>query len=472
MSEAKAYAGLSRAALVERVIEQEQQIAELQELLATLQAEVARLKRAGRRQAAPFATGKRKAPPRRPGRKPGQGEFQFRALPLPEEVTESPIDVPVAQTTCPACGGRLVEEGEEWAYRTEVPPLPQPQVTPYRVHRCRGVRGGQRVRGQHPDLASGQSGASAHRLGDRVFAIAHTLQYGRGVPVRKVPTILAELRGVRVTQGALTADAQRRAAGSGGQVYEQLRARVPSAPTIPTEDTGWRIGGQPAHLMVFETEAVTVYQIRERHRNDEVREIVPADYAGVVVTERGRSYDAEALAGVRQQKCLAHIQRSLSEVLGQQRGRARTFGLRLKALFQEALELWHAYHQRGVPAFTAQVAQREVALTEEWRPRRFSNAANQRLLNELGWQQDRGNLLRFLADPRIEPTNNRAERALRPAVIARKLSHCSKTTGGARTFAAFTSVLRTIAQTHPDSLVDGLVHVFRSTELPPCTGSR
>lgn len=111
-------------------------------------------------------------------------------------------------------------------------------------------------------------------------------------------------------------------------------------------------------------------------------------------------------------------------------------------------------------------------MTEELRPRQLTNAANQSVLNELGWHQDRGNLLRFLDDPQIEPTNNRAERALRPAVIARKVSHCSKTPGGAQTFAAFTSVLRTLAKTHSGTLVDGLVHVFRFAQLPPPPESR
>ena len=70
------------------------------------------------------------------------------------------------------------------------------------------------------------------------------------------------------------------------------------------------------------------------------------------------------------------------------------------------------------------------------------DADNYRLQNELGWHDDRGNLLRFLDDPSIEPTNNRAERALRPAVIARKVSHCSKTVEGADAFSAFTSLIR------------------------------
>jgi hypothetical protein len=47
----------------------------------------------------------------------------------------------------------------------------------------------------------------------------------------------------------------------------------------------------------------------------------------------------------------------------------------------------------------------------------------------------------------VEPTNNRAERDLRPAVIARKVSHCSRNERGARAFEAFTSVIQTLRRT-------------------------
>jgi len=69
------------------------------------------------------------------------------------------------------------------------------------------------------------------------------------------------------------------------------------------------------------------------------------------------------------------------------------------------------------------------------------------LLNGIGGQNDRGNLLRFLREPGVEPTNNRAERALRPAVIARKVSQCSKNERGAYAFAAFISLARRFART-------------------------
>jgi hypothetical protein len=214
---------------------------------------------------------------------------------------------------------------------------------------------------------------------------------------------------VRLTQGALTQDALRRAAGVVGIAYARLRAAIAAAPVIHSDDTGWRVGGEPAFLMAFESEAATVYQVRSRHRHQEVQEIIPADYVGVMVTDRGRSYDAQTFDDVRQQKCLAHIQRSLSDVLETKTGRARAFGERLKALLQDALRLWHAYHEGTVVDFATEAKALQEELSYQLRDRPLKDPDNQRLLNELGWHHDRGNLVRFLDDPRLEPTNNRAE---------------------------------------------------------------
>jgi hypothetical protein len=74
-------------------------------------------------------------------------------------------------------------------------------------------------------------------------------------------------------------------------------------------------------------------------------------------------------------------------------------------------------------------------------------------------------VLRFLTGPQIEPTNNRAKRALRPAVIARKVSQCSKNGAGAHAFAAFTSVVRTLAKQRIDSLVENLYQLFRGPDV-------
>ncbi|HZA24095.1 MAG TPA: IS66 family transposase, partial [Dehalococcoidia bacterium] len=132
--------------------------------------------------------------------------------------------------SCPGCGGKLREQRVDFAYVTELPPLPRPRVTQYRVWVCRCIGCGHPVRGEHPDLAPDQYGATAHRLGPRAMAAAHVLHYQVGIPVRKVPLVLALLTGLELTQGAITQDALRRAKGTVGAAYRQLRSAVRDSP--------------------------------------------------------------------------------------------------------------------------------------------------------------------------------------------------------------------------------------------------
>lgn len=460
MTSSETLALLSRDDLVALVLQLERQVEQMAATVEELRQEIDDLRRGGKRQAAPFSKGARTANPKPPGRKPGQGTFRYRTAPAPEEVTAPPVNVAVATDACPECGGKLQHQRLDMVYVTDLPAVPRPQVTEYRVEVSRCLSCGKQARGTHPDVAPDQYGASAHRVGKRVMAAAHALHYGVGIPVRKVPAVLQVLTGVKLTQGGVTQDALRRARGPVGMAYATLRTSVRDSPAVHTDDTGWRVGGEPAFLMTFETDEATVYQVRPRHRNEEVREVVPQDYRGIMVTDRGRSYDAEALAGVRQQKCLAHVLRSISAVVETKRGRARSFGKRLKGLLREALELRQAYHRGAAVDLSAEAQRLKREVTYHLRDRPLVDPDNWRLQNELGWHHDRGNLLRFLDQPQIEPTNNRAERALRPAVIARKVSHCSKNAQGADAFAAFTSVLRTLAQRGNRSPVEGLFQVF------------
>jgi hypothetical protein len=454
---------LSRDELLALLVKLQRQLAELTARNAALQAEIEQLRRGAKRQAAPFSKGTRVANPKRPGRQPGSGPFHYRAAPVPEQITEPTVDVPVTLAACPACGGPLEEERVDFAYTTDIPAIPRPRVTQYRVAVCRCRVCGKQVRGQHPDVAPAQHGATAHRVGDRAMAAAHGLHYGSGIPVRKVPLVLETLHGITLTQGAITQDALRRATGEIGTAYARLRGAVPESPVVHTDDTGWRVGGEPAYLMAFETDEVTVYQIRSQHRHDEVQEIIPPDYAGVMVTDRGRSYDAQAFDAVAQQKCLAHILRSISDVLQTKKGRARDFGERLKGLLQDAMQLGRAWQAGEVTDFVTEAHALGDAITHHLRPRLLTDPDNQRLLNGIGRQHDRGHLLRFLADPQVEPTNNRAERVLRPAVMARKVSQCSKNQAGAQAFAAFKSVVQTLAKQGVGSMVEGLYRLFQST---------
>jgi transposase len=463
MSSPEDIPSLSQEELLALVVQLQRKVQELEASVQGLQTEVERLTREKKRQAAPFSKGSRVTHPKRPGRKPGLGTFSFRLAPHPSEITDAPVEVPVTQETCPGCGSRLAEERVDFAYITDIPPLPRPKVTQYRVWVCRCTACGRTVRGKHPDLASNQYGATAHRVGKRALAAAHALHYQMGIPVRKVPLVLGLLTGLELTQGAITQDALRRAKGSIGQKYQELRAGVRESPVVYTDDTSWKVGGESAHLMAFDTDQVTVYQVRPRHRHQEVQEVVPRNYQGVLGTDRGRSYEDKSFRRVKQRKCLAHLQRTLSELLDCKKGRARDLAEGTRELLRLAVRLWEEYHWGSRGEFDQWVPEVRFALNYHLRDRPLKDQDNWKLLRMLRRYHQQGDLLRFLEQPEVEPTNNRVERALRPAVIARKVSQCSKTWSGADAFAAFTSVIQTLLKkSSPSSVVEALADLFRA----------
>lgn len=435
---------------------------ELQRQNERLKAEVERLKR--KLSAAPFAKGTRKKNPKRSGRKPGQGHFARRAAP-PQGGPA--VRVPVEEPCCPFCGGPWGAPEEEMVSNTDLPVPPPPDVQAFLVEKRCCQNCGKTVRGRHSEVAADQYGATAHRVGARAKAVMHTLHYGVGVPQRKVPQIMKELSGLEITQGALSQDAQKQTAGVVGQAYQQLRTEIRQAPVVHTDDTGWRVGGDAAQLMVFTTPQITVYQVRPQHRNEEVREVIGDDFQGVLECDRGKSYDAEELDGVKQQKCFSHLIRNTQEVEPRQHGRALQFPRQLRELLRRGLMLARRRPLLEESQFQQQVAELDQALDDLLLDRNLRNRDNQRLLDGIGAQHDRNNLLRFLSDPRVEPTNNRAERALRPAVIRRKISHCSKSEPGARAFEAFLSVIQTSKQRSSVSVSQALFSLLTTSGPAP-----
>ena len=77
--------------------------------------------------------------------------------------------------------------------------------------------------------------------------------------------------------------------------------------------------------------------------------------------------------------------------------------------------------------------------------------------------------MRCLSAPFVEPTNNRAERMLRPAVIARKVLHHSKNQACANGFVAFTSLAQTARKNGAVS-VTAAFRLLLSTRRPVADG--
>ena len=442
---------------------------ELAEKVDQLTRRIDELERAAARSAAPFSKGKGKKNKKRPGRKKGQGAFGRRKEPeiRPSDTIEN-VKAPLKSKICPECGEAMDIEVEV-ATTIDVPEEPERKITRFEVEAGVCPKCGKRVRGEHPDLPRDQHGATAHRVGDRLVGRVLAMHYHGGMSLRKAAESSGILTGIEITQSAVTQRAKKHCKTGGrlNGIYLGLCEGVREAAVVNTDDTGWRTGGKSSYLMGFFTPTLAVYQVRNRHRHEEVLEMLGEMFAGILGTDRGPSYEAEALDAKLQQKCLSHLLKNLREVEKSKQGRAKCFTRKLMKILRSGLQVWQEYRagKIGLSRFRRRGRKLKKELDHHLRDRILSDEDNQRMLDGIGWQHDKGRVFLFLDIPEVEPTNNRAERGLRPAIIARKVSQCSKNETGARIFETMKSITATLVL-RGVNVAAGLAAMMKGAPMP------
>lgn len=451
----------------QRIAELESQLAQayetieaLQEQFRQLQAEVEKLKRAGKRQATPFSRQKKAKKPKPPGRKAGEGEFNHREKPKPEEVDETK-EAPLP--CCPECGGGLTDMKENEHFEVDIPPV-KPVITRFVTHSGHCGTCSKRVRSRHPDQISTATGAAGVSVGPRAKALGADLKHRLGVSYAKAGDLLWTAFGLSVTRSGLC-QADGRLAKKALPVYETLVTALRKCVSVHSDETGWRIGTLSAWLWVFTNQEITVYTIRKSRGHEVVVDILGREFKGVLVSDCFLAYDAKALAEWLQQKCVAHLLRNLSDIEDSKTGRAVCFSRDVTALLREALILKKEKPTLNSVVFEQRAADLETrldALIDE--NRRMTDPDNLRFAKRL--RKQRPHLLRFLYIEGLDATNNLAERQLRPAVITRKTAGCNRTDEGADDHAVLSSVLVTCRQ-QKRPILDYLVELQRSQGIPP-----
>ena len=438
--------------------QQTEQFEQLEAENRALRAEIARLKKRiaelerkkHSKYAAPFNRQARKADPKPPGRRAGQGTFTYKMPPEPEQV-QAIITVPTPNT-CTNCGysGALVFKRVDKAWITDLKAERAMSITEYHVPVMVCPKCGQPLRGEHADLAPDQCGATAHRHGARLQAVVQTLRHEQGIPERRLPRVLALTTGIHLTQSAINQAAVRLAAEGRplAQQVQALEAQLQAALFVHHDDTGWRINASPAWMSTFRSADAVIYRANPQHTNTELRAVLGEAFSGVLVTDRFKVYDSRVLDGIKQQKCLAHLIRNAEQAAQEQHsraGRAQVYGEGLAQLFRDGVRLHQTYHTGLVNRreYGQQGERLTLRLERSLHRAPLKTKSNERLRLGLLEQHLRGRLLLFLSDPEIPPTNNAAERALRSVVMARKVSQCSKNVLGATTYTRIKSVVET-----------------------------
>ena len=451
-----------------RIAELEQQLAQalatiekLEKQVQLLQTEVEELKRAGKRQATPFARRHWVEHPKRPGRKAGQGRFVQRAKPSLKEVSETKV---APLPCCPECGGKLRQQQTHQQFEIDLPKV-EPIIVRYLTHSgyCSHCR--KRVRSWHEDQISHATGAAGQVVvGPRAKALATDLKHRLGVSYGKVSEVLNDSFGLQVCRSGWCR-ADRKLAQTARPVYERLIELIRQCSTVHVDETGWRIGTLSAWLWVFTNHEITVYAIRANRSSDVVIDLLGEQFKGILASDGFLAYDEKRLSDWLKQKCVGHLLSDLKDMQERQTGRALHFARQMTALLQEALRLKSEKPNLDPFTFAQRARTFETQLDQLIAPqRRLTDKDNARFAKRL--RKHRPHLLRFLYVNGLDATNNQAERMIRPAVITRKTNGCNRTKPGAETHAILSSVLVTCRQ-HSIPIVDYLVQLQRTGAAPP-----
>jgi len=418
-------------------------------------------RRAVYRQAAPFSRGTRVAEPRRPGRKAGSAygaPAQRRPPSHVDVICEAPLP-----PCCPRCHGALRHVRVATQYQEELP-VQRPLVRAFHIHIGECTQCHRRVQGRHPLQTSEALGAAAVQWGPQTVALAVLLNKRFGLPYGKIAALLRDRFGLTVTRGGLV-HAVHRTARQAQPTYQTLCATVRGSPVVTADETSWRVDADLQWLWAFVTPETTAYAIQPGRGLAQAAHIIGVDYAGVLQRDGWQSY--RQFTSAAHQTCLAHLLRRCRTLLLDYP--AQPFVTAVKAMLQAALTTRDRYLAGTISAHGLAVARGQYL-------ERLGQLLERTPSRHLRVRRFQGHLIveydaifSFLFDPTLDATNWRAEQALRPAVVTRKMcGGGNRTRRGADSQQVLASVLRTADQRGLDA-TDVLVTLLtaRTPSVPP-----
>jgi transposase len=450
----------------EQIIQQQAaQIAQLETVIAQQAATIQRLgvrvgelesqldeaKRAGKRQATPFSKGAAKVRPKKPGQQKGHRGAHRRAPDHVDHVEEARLPA-----SCPECGGTIVEENVQVQYQVDIPrPIPT-VVTQFNVHVGYCEKCQRRFQGRHAQQTSDALGAAAIQIGPQALGLAAEMKHGLGVSYGKVARLLSTTFELTVERSTVVrADA--RLAQKLEPTYAYLIFQLRDSQVVRVDETGWKIGGHNAWLWVFANHEVTVYAIDPTRAHEVAERILGRDYRGVVGCDCFLAYDA---LDYTQSKCTGHLLRRCGELIASQSRRAAQFSQQVARLLRGAIALKARRTTMSEHGFHVACGRLEAAM-DRLLARHYTDPENARFAKLL--RKQRPWLFTFLYVEAVEPTNNEAEREIRPGVLIRKTNGCNRSPAGAKTHSIIASVIRTCHK-HGHDFVEVVKRVLRCPE--------
>jgi transposase len=409
-----------------------QQLAELREVVSKQGAEIERLKAqrltTSRTSSKPPSSDspwqrpkvQRKSSGRKPGGQPGHAPHQ-----RPPAPAEDIDDVTCVKPEKCSCGGKSLAGDDPTPLRHQIFDIPPitPLVVEFLLHERKCATCGTATRAQLP------AGVHANQFGPNVTALVCLLTSEYLMSRRSVQRLLSDSFGIDVSLGAISSMERRMSEGL-AKPHADAMASVAASPFKHLDETTWRQNSDLAWVWTEVGDEATVFVIRDSRGSVVAQELVGDDPTGIVVTDRFSAYSHIDID--RRQVCLAHLVRHFRRIAEGEK-ELRRIGERLLGLVAALFQLWHLFQEDKIGRaqlirWTRPIRVKMIRLLDEGaHSREYDTPARCP-----GILETERAMWTFVEREGVEPTNNAAERALRPMVIHRKTSLGSQSDRGSR----------------------------------------
>ena len=384
--------------------------------------------------------GRRRKSRRKPGGQPGHPGHS-RPL-VPAERANETVDL--RPEACRYCRSRLHARdtvGDPRRHQvTEVPTI-EAHITEYRCHRLRCRACGRTTPAPLPDQFEGQ-------FGPQLTALIAYLTVVCRLPRVVVQRLLECVLQIPISLGS-TQHAWEEASAAVSAPYAELQGALPTQPVLNADETGHRTNAAKRWLWTVVAPTFVFYTITASRGSDVLRRLLGATFAGILGSDRLLTYTTYAAS--QRQYCWSHLIRNLrsaQELATTAAG--KRFCREALALERRLFRLWHRFRGdprvRGGPITRAQLIAKALPLEKAFfaLAERFVNVADidaSHLARALFEQHP--HFFTFVHEEGVEPTNNAAERALRHAVVWRKVYFGTRSDDGEMAVAQLLTITRT-----------------------------
>lgn len=395
----------------------------------------------------------------RPRRRPGRKKGHAPALRPPPRKIDVKLEVPLpvdslGKRCCPHCRTQLSHMKHHRRLVEDIVPS-KVVTTCYHTHSgyCPSCR--KRLESRSEDQPPAANLPHA-QLGLNAMATAAVMRVCYRLPLRQITQLFEDLPGLTMSPAAVSKQLRRLSRWLNGE-YDRLQLVLRAAGVVHADETGWRTNGKNGYLWTLTNADHTLYHVDRSRGGKVIADLLGEAFGGTLVSDFYAVYDQ---FDCPQQKCLTHLLRELRDTVQKRPAlTSHMFFKRCKQLVQEMLRLQKRRPDLSAAAYCRQVKSIETRL-RNLGAKSWDDADADRLAARL--RKYEGRLTTFLHDANVDGTNNAAERALRPAVVMRKITGGSRSESGAEAWAILASVMRTAQQQGRD-VVTTIKELLRAT---------